>query len=361
MDAPPLRPGAPFATPRSVRALIGPAPRTIADDVWAKLLWAGLNLDRGRPAGRPRADRARRTTRSTLVRALCGAVAVRRPARRRDRSACASAASAGRGRPRAPRRRDAARRRRLPARRPGPQDRHGAYTKPVDPASGDAIDAWEAVRPAPTAHPAIARPASAVDTAVRLAARSRSPTSYFNRALIPLLCGKAGVPRRGCARPHHQPPGARDDRQPALQRQGADDALRAAGVARPSLASRTQHYARITPNTLTKAYRRRRLLRPQRPRHRGAHRPRRGQQRRSRPRATPGSTTTSATATAPTAFFDQCPHRMACARCDFYVPKQSSRRSCSRRRTDLQRMLVEIPLTDDERAAVDGDRTRSTG
>ena len=34
-----------LATPRSVRALIGPDPRVISDDVWAKLLWAGLNLE----------------------------------------------------------------------------------------------------------------------------------------------------------------------------------------------------------------------------------------------------------------------------------------------------------------------------
>jgi hypothetical protein len=33
-----------LATPRSVLGLIGPNPRVIADDVWAKLLWAGLNL-----------------------------------------------------------------------------------------------------------------------------------------------------------------------------------------------------------------------------------------------------------------------------------------------------------------------------
>ena len=33
-----------FATPRSIRALIAPDPRVIADDIWAKLLWAGLNL-----------------------------------------------------------------------------------------------------------------------------------------------------------------------------------------------------------------------------------------------------------------------------------------------------------------------------
>ena len=33
------------ATPRSIQALQGPDPRVIADDVWAKLLWAGLNLN----------------------------------------------------------------------------------------------------------------------------------------------------------------------------------------------------------------------------------------------------------------------------------------------------------------------------
>ncbi|MGW1290366.1 tyrosine-type recombinase/integrase, partial [Streptomyces sp. NPDC002586] len=33
-----------LATPRSVAALLGPDPRVIADEVWAKLMWAGLNL-----------------------------------------------------------------------------------------------------------------------------------------------------------------------------------------------------------------------------------------------------------------------------------------------------------------------------
>ena len=33
-----------LATPRSIAALVGPNPRMIADDIWAKLLWAGLNL-----------------------------------------------------------------------------------------------------------------------------------------------------------------------------------------------------------------------------------------------------------------------------------------------------------------------------
>jgi hypothetical protein len=33
-----------LATPRSIKALIAPDPRVLADDVWAKLLWAGLQL-----------------------------------------------------------------------------------------------------------------------------------------------------------------------------------------------------------------------------------------------------------------------------------------------------------------------------
>ena len=52
-------------------------------------------------------------------------------------------------------------------------------------------------------------------------------------------------------------------------------------------------------------------------------------------------------------FFEQCQHRMACARCDFYTPKQSSKGQLLEAKDNLQRMLAGIPLTDDERAAVD--------
>src|SRR5207302_10690958 len=52
-------------------------------------------------------------------------------------------------------------------------------------------------------------------------------------------------------------------------------------------------------------------------------------------------------------FFEQCPHRMACARCDFYVPKDSSRAQLLEAKENLQRMLAQIPLTDDERDAVE--------
>jgi len=52
-------------------------------------------------------------------------------------------------------------------------------------------------------------------------------------------------------------------------------------------------------------------------------------------------------------FFEQCPHRMACARCDFYLPKASSRAQLLEAKAHLERMLTTIPLTDDELAVVD--------
>jgi hypothetical protein len=33
-----------FTTPRSIQSLLGPNPRAIDDEIWAKLMWAGLNL-----------------------------------------------------------------------------------------------------------------------------------------------------------------------------------------------------------------------------------------------------------------------------------------------------------------------------
>jgi hypothetical protein len=44
---------------------------------------------------------------------------------------------------------------------------------------------------------------------------------------------------------------------------------------------------------------------------------------------------------------------MACAKCDFYTPKHSSEALLLEAKDNFQRMLAAVPLTDDERAAVD--------
>jgi hypothetical protein len=52
-------------------------------------------------------------------------------------------------------------------------------------------------------------------------------------------------------------------------------------------------------------------------------------------------------------FFDQCPHRMACAKCAFYRPKDSAKPLLIEGKTGLLRLKQEIPLTEAEVAAVD--------
>jgi hypothetical protein len=52
-------------------------------------------------------------------------------------------------------------------------------------------------------------------------------------------------------------------------------------------------------------------------------------------------------------FFEQCPHRMACAKCSFYLPKESTAAALLEGKSNLLRMRQEIPLTDAEIAALD--------
>ncbi|MFK0110688.1 hypothetical protein [Streptomyces sp. NPDC091217] len=44
---------------------------------------------------------------------------------------------------------------------------------------------------------------------------------------------------------------------------------------------------------------------------------------------------------------------MACARCEFHTPRTSGKGQLLEAKENLQKMLAAIPLTDDERAAVD--------
>jgi hypothetical protein len=55
-------------------------------------------------------------------------------------------------------------------------------------------------------------------------------------------------------------------------------------------------------------------------------------------------------------FFAKCPHRLACARCPFYVPKQSSRGQLLAVREGIDQMLEQLDLTE----ALEGDREALT-
>ena len=207
-----------------------------------------------------------------------------------------------------------------------------AFTKPVDRLVGEAIEAWQAVRPAAAEVPG-SQDRRAGRHAARLPRRA-ARREVHQPGARPAAVPQGRRPRRGRPRRDHQPPRPGDDRHPALQRQGPDVAVRAAGLARtlqPQLdpALRADHAAH--PD---QGLHRRRVLRPERPHDRGPARPRRDHQRHSRPAADRSSSTTSGTATAPTASSSN-------ARTGWRAPAATStsrnrpaRRSCSKPRTD---------------------------
>jgi hypothetical protein len=52
-------------------------------------------------------------------------------------------------------------------------------------------------------------------------------------------------------------------------------------------------------------------------------------------------------------FVDQCPPRMACAKCSFYLPKDSTEAQLLEAKANLSRLRQEIPLADAEISAVE--------
>lgn len=342
-----------FATPRSVKALIGPAPRTIADDLWAKLLWAGLNLTladlpgHGSAAtGKNKASGA--TLRSggyyplEMVRALSLIwlfAGLRSDEIARLRAGCA---------------------RKEPQPSPDvapcwlldvPVHKTGtALTKPVDPVVGEAILAWERVRPAqPAARDT--KTGELVDFLFSYRARA-VPREYLNHRLIPLLCRKAGIARsdaRGSISSHRARSTIASQLFNAREPMTLFELQAWLGHRSPVT---TQHYVAFTPTRLARAYseahyfqrnlRMMNVLIDQ-------------QAIKSGSSDAPWRYYDLGHGLCSYEFFDQCPHRMACARCDFYIPKKSSQADLIASRSGMIRMLQEIPLTDDERAAVDGD------
>jgi integrase len=191
-----FNPARALATPRAVKAAIGPAPRIIADDIWAKLLWAGLHLteddllvDCGQGHAGPPTRRLNRYYPLAMVRALAVTwlfTGLRSDEIVRLRVGCVRENT-----------------------RPGatePSSEHSvclldvpvhktghAFTKPVDAVVREAISAWEAVRPQQPDFPDRKTGESAQ---LLFCFRARPvPRNYLNEGLIPLLCRKAGVPR----------------------------------------------------------------------------------------------------------------------------------------------------------------------
>ncbi|WP_331746189.1 tyrosine-type recombinase/integrase [Streptomyces sp. NBC_00846] len=148
-----------------------------------------------------------------------------------------------------------------------------SFTKPVDPLLGKAIGAWQELRPQ---QPKMLDRKTGKQVDFLFAHRAkRLAKTYINTAVIPSLCRKAGVPTadvRGNITSHRTRSTIASQLYNAKEPMTVFELQAWLGHRRPES---TQHYAKITPDTLTKAYVEAWLLRPQRPHGRGPSRPRR--------------------------------------------------------------------------------------
>ena len=328
-----------FSPPRSVTALMGSSPRVIADDIWAKLLWAGLNLApedfaRGRKRdGEVCTHHPIEMTRAvTLVWLFAGLrgdeirrlrIGCVRWQRENNSSVCLLE---------------------VPINKTGTN-----FTKPVDKIVGEAINTWEKIRPT---QPKLCDKKTGELVDFLFVHRTKPLGECFlNKNLIPKLCRKAGVPQfdvRGPITSHRARSTIATQLFNAKEPMSLFELQEWLGHRLPSS---TQRYARITPTKLMKSYsdagyfgRNLRAIEVL------------IDEERVRSGLSPddawkfydlghGYCTYD--------FFDQCPHRMACAKCSFYVPKGSTASALIEGKSNLLRMRQEIPLNDAELAALD--------
>lgn len=239
-----------LATPRAVTALIGPDPRVIDDDIWIKLMWAGLNLTVDdlphaghRQGGSPWYPLAM-VRAVTLLWLFAG---LRSNEIGRLRVGCIRMQPQGANHGGTPSGDAAVCLLDVPAHKTGT-----SFTKPVDRIVGEAIQAWERIRPD---QPALLDTRTGEMVNFLFTYRGmRLGRFHVNRVLIPRLCRKANVPTsdaRGRITSH------RARSTIATQLYNAKEPMTLfelqAWLGHRSPAT-TQHYARISPTTLSRAY-----------------------------------------------------------------------------------------------------------
>lgn len=299
-----------FRLPRAIRASIGPAPRVVADDIWSKLVWAGLNLQE---QDLHYGEQLYYRYPFSMVRALCVLWlfgGLRRDEILRMRTGCIR----------------------------WQNDEHQggsriclldvpvnktstAFTKPVDPIVGEYIDCWEKERNIQPDQ--LDLKTGELVSYLFMHKAARISQSYINKSLIPMLCRKAGVPNkdiRGTITSHRARATIASQLFNAREPLGLFELQRWLGHSSPSS---TQHYIDITPTklagSLSKAgyfERNRRMVSVLIDQDAISS----GQMQKGEPWRyyDLGHGLCSYD------FFEQCPHRMACAKCSFYLPKSSS-------------------------------------
>jgi integrase len=346
-----FHPGRAFELPRTVRSQIGPDPRVLPDDLWPKLLWAGLNLTAEDVATAVWAE-GTAVKRSgwfypiEMIRALAIVwlfAGLRSDEIRRLR------VGAVRWQHEDVRvsgsdeilQKDAVCFLSVPVNKTSP-----AFTKPVDRPVGESVAAWEAIRPLQPRMPD-RKTGEFVDFLFAYRGRLIG-SSYLNLALIPMLCRKAGVPEhdaRGDITSHRARSTIASMLANAKEPLGLFDLMQWMGHRTPNS---TLQYLKSSPTRLAKVFasaeyfeRNLRSIDVLVPR---------GETAQGEPwRYDLGH------GYCRYEFFAQCPHRLACARCDYYEPKDSQEVLVLEAEGNLVRLRQDLLLTDEEREAIDGD------
>jgi len=346
-----------LSLPLSKRAMIGPNPRIIDDAAWAKLMAAGLTLEaedltvHGTPSARA-VGRADSYYPIEMMRALVGVwlfAGCRIDEIRRlevDRITWDKATDEHTGETY-----------RICLLRVPANKTSREFTKPVDPLVGELVEAWQAVRPP---QPDIEDRKTRQRRQHLFCHRGQLiGLTYLNTKVIPVLCAKAGIPEadsRGALTSH------RARATIATQLLNAREPLSLADLQQwlgHKHASSTRHYAAILQRTLAGAYKRADYF---------ARNVRTIQVLIDRETILTGA----AAGGEPWKYYDlgdgycsydffaKCPHRLACARCPFYLPKNTTKGQLLEVKAGIERMLEQLDLTDDERAALEGDHEAVT-
>ncbi|KAB2388734.1 tyrosine-type recombinase/integrase [Actinomadura montaniterrae] len=342
-----------LSLPTSARAQIVPNPRIIDDASWAKLMAAGLTLNSEdlKPYGTPRAKDVGYQANYypiEMVRAMVGVwlfAGCRVDEIRRLELDCIIW-DEGHDEQTGETYRVCLLR--VPANKTS-----AAFTKPVDPVVGQLIEAWKLVR------------APQPDITDRKTRQRRQHLfthrgqlvggGYLNDHVIPALCTKAGIPMhdsRGALTSH------RARATIATQLLNARDPLTLADLQQwlgHKHPSSTRHYAAILQRTLTAAYKKADYF---------ARNVRTIEVLIDRDTIRSGAAADGqpwkyydlGDGYCTYDFFAKCPHRLACARCPFYLPKQSHAGQLLAVKDGIEGMLEQLDLTDEERQALQGDR-----
>lgn len=346
-----------LSLPLSVRAGIGPNPRIIDDVAWAKLMAAGLTLNSEdlAPYGTPASKRLGpvgtyypiEILRALVVVWLFGGCRIDEIRRLepdciiwdegRDEQSGESF--------------------RICLLRVPPNKTSGAFNKPVDPIVGQLIEAWKLVRPPQPA--LIDRKTRQLKQHLFCIRGQLFGKDYLNNVIIPALCRKAGIPEtdsRGALTSH------RARSTIATQLLNAREPLTLADLQQwlgHKHAASTRHYAAILQRTLSAAYKKADYF---------ARNVRTIQVLIDRESVLSGA----AAGGEPWKYYDlgegyctydffaKCPHRLACARCPFYLPKATSAGQLLAVKDGIDRMLESVELTEQERDALEGDRDALT-